>query len=167
VGAEVTHGAIRLGALGLLLCGCGEVVQPEPDLRVVIRSDQQQERFSIIAVDGRSAGESGTAMVLPGSAAQVRDRFVFDQAATRRFTVDVSADRRTVFVHPELGQLAFTRRLPHPDHPAELVDVRVDALLLTAQVVESRREVIYTVRLSPPPLPRDAAPAAPARRTPQ
>lgn len=159
VGTEVTRDALCLGAVFLLLGGCGEVVEPEHDLRVIIRSDQLQS-FSIVSADGRSAGDSGTAMVLPGTAAQVRDRFVFDPAAVRRFTVDVSSDQRTVFVHPDLGPLAFTRRIPHPDRPAELVEAKVDALLLTAQVVDSRHEVIYTVRLSPPPVPKDAAPPA-------
>ena len=149
--------ALCLGTLALLLCGCGEVVQPDPDLRVVIRSDEQL-RFAIVSADGRSAGESGSAMVLPGTAAQVRDRFVFDPAAARRFAVDVSSDKRTVFTHPDLGPLMFTRRIPHPDRPAELVEAKVDAMLLTAQVVDSRHEVIYTVRLSPPPVPKDAAP---------
>ena len=155
----MTHGAIRLGALALVLCGCGEVVQPDPDLRVVIRSDEQL-RFAIVSADGRSAGEAGTAMVLPGAAAQVRDRFVFDPAAARRFAVDVSSDQRTVFTHPDLGPLAFIRRIPHPDRPAVLVETKVDAVLLTAQVVESRHEVVYTVRLAPPPAPKDAAPPA-------
>jgi len=142
--------------VAIVLCaGCDQQVAPVQDLRVIIRCDQQLS-FGIQKADGLNVGRSGEALVLPGVAAQVRDRFFFDPTASRHFTVDVTADDHTVFSHPDHGPLEFTRLVPHPDRPSEQVLTKVKARLLTAQIIEVRHEVIYTVRLSPPPLPTDA-----------
>lgn len=147
---------LALLAMLVLAAGCTESPPARSVLRVIIRSDQGLP-FAIVASDGRRAGQAGEAMTIDEAAAQIRDRFVFDAEAKRRFTVNLADERKHAFVHPEFGMLRFIRRLPHPDRPGTDYETAVDAILVTAQAVPVRNEVVYTVRLAPPPLPPDAA----------